>query len=156
MSAHGHDDESDSNDEVLVKRIKKIKEASKSRLKQIQMRSKKCARAQADKERQAIQKSPKSPKSSKQHANPTICVQDPKYVQSMPKPGEVDTKPKKIFQTKMSPSGFVVMIKNFKEAQRQAICNMGFEGFLHLQKGVESARWDPKAQPNATAHIEPG
>ncbi|KAJ8426316.1 hypothetical protein Cgig2_011987 [Carnegiea gigantea] len=61
MSPHGHDDESDSEDEVLVKRIKKIKQASKPKSKQIQMRSKKCARAQAEKERQAIQKNPKSP-----------------------------------------------------------------------------------------------
>jgi len=43
---HGHEDESDSEDEVLVKRIKKIKKASKYRSKQIQMSSKQCARAQ--------------------------------------------------------------------------------------------------------------
>ena len=51
MSPHGHDDESDSEDEVLVKRITKIKQASKRKSKQIQMRSKKCARARAEKER---------------------------------------------------------------------------------------------------------
>ncbi|KAJ8429061.1 hypothetical protein Cgig2_025050 [Carnegiea gigantea] len=33
----------------------------------------------------------------------------------------------------MSPSGFVAMIENFNEAQRQAARDMGFEGFLHLQ-----------------------
>ncbi|KAJ8437818.1 hypothetical protein Cgig2_013434 [Carnegiea gigantea] len=44
MPPHGHKDESDSEEEVLVKRIKKIERASKPRPKQIQMRSKKCAR----------------------------------------------------------------------------------------------------------------
>ncbi|KAJ8428421.1 hypothetical protein Cgig2_010404 [Carnegiea gigantea] len=40
---------------------------------------------------------------------------------------------KKIKQAKMSPSGFIAMIDKFSEAQRQAIIDMGFEGFLHLQ-----------------------
>jgi len=51
---HGHDDDSNSEDEVLVKRIKKTKQASKPISKQIQMRSKKCTRAQAEKGRQAV------------------------------------------------------------------------------------------------------
>jgi len=38
MPPSGHDDESDSDDEVLVKRIKKIKQASKPRPKQMQVR----------------------------------------------------------------------------------------------------------------------
>ncbi|KAJ8425006.1 hypothetical protein Cgig2_025385 [Carnegiea gigantea] len=33
----------------------------------------------------------------------------------------------------MSPSGFVAMIENLNEAQRQAVHDMGFGGFLHLQ-----------------------
>ncbi|KAJ8440385.1 hypothetical protein Cgig2_019374 [Carnegiea gigantea] len=61
MPPPGHDDEPNSDDEVLVKRIKKVKQASKSRPKQIQIRSKTCAWAQADKERQVVQKSPKTP-----------------------------------------------------------------------------------------------
>ncbi|KAJ8447534.1 hypothetical protein Cgig2_031147 [Carnegiea gigantea] len=128
MPPPGHDNECDYDDEVLVKRIKKIKQASKSKPKQKQMRSKKCARAQAYKERQPIQKSPKTPakhgqlsilqhqqqhKSPKQHASTTIRVQDPKSVQSVPKPGEADTKPIKIFQTRMSPLGFVAVIEKF-------------------------------------------
>ena len=44
-----------------------------------------------------------------------------------------DTKHKKIFQSRMSPSGFVSMIANFNEAQTKAIQDMGFGGFLHLQ-----------------------
>ena len=51
MPPPGHGDESDSNDEVLVKRIKKIKQATKSRLKQMQVRSKTYVKAQAEKEK---------------------------------------------------------------------------------------------------------
>jgi len=42
----GHVDESDSDDEVLVKRIKRIKEGTKSRLKKMQLRVKKCVKSQ--------------------------------------------------------------------------------------------------------------
>jgi len=54
-------------------------------------------------------------------------------MQYVPKPAEGDTKCKKIFQSRMSPSGFVGMIDNFNEAQSKAIQDMGFGGFLHLQ-----------------------
>jgi len=54
-------------------------------------------------------------------------------MQSVPKPAEGDTKHKKIFQSRMSPSGFVGMIANFNGAQTMAIQDMGFAGFLHLQ-----------------------
>jgi len=54
-------------------------------------------------------------------------------MQSVPKPEEANTKSKKIFQTRMSPSRFVAMIEKFNKAQRQAIRDMGFGGFLHLQ-----------------------
>jgi len=47
MPPPGHDYESDSGDEVLVKRIKKIKQEIKSRPKQMQVRSKKFVKAQA-------------------------------------------------------------------------------------------------------------
>ncbi|KAJ8444137.1 hypothetical protein Cgig2_029912 [Carnegiea gigantea] len=104
-----HDDESESDDEVLMKRTKKIKQATMSRPKKMQVR-------------------PKSVDTSA-----TIRVEDPKSMQSVPKPAEGDTKPKKIFQTRMSPSGLVCMIDNFNEAQRKAIRDMGFRGFLHLQ-----------------------
>jgi len=50
----------------------------------------------------------------------------------VPKPAEGDTKHKKIVQLRMSPLGFVGMIANFNEAQRKAIQDMGFGGFLHL------------------------
>ena len=71
------------------------------------MRSKKCARAKADKENYVVQKIPKShvkrgqllvlqhyqqQKSPKQHANTTTRVLDPKSVQSAPKPREGDAK----------------------------------------------------------------
>jgi len=48
------------------------------------------------------------------------------------KSAEADTKSKKISQARVPPSGFVAMIENFSEAQRQAIHDMGFVGFLHL------------------------
>ena len=53
-------------------------------------------------------------------------------MQSVPKPAKGDTKNKKIFQSRMSPLGFVGMIANFNEAQTKAIQDMGFGGFLHL------------------------
>ncbi|KAJ8426967.1 hypothetical protein Cgig2_015220 [Carnegiea gigantea] len=62
-----------------------------------------------------------------------VLVKGPKFMQSVPKPAEGDTKSKKIFQTRMSPSGFVGKIDNFNEAQRKATQDMGFGGFLHLQ-----------------------
>ncbi|KAJ8434352.1 hypothetical protein Cgig2_019979 [Carnegiea gigantea] len=116
-----HDDEYESDDEVL---------------------------AQAEKEKQVVQNSQKTPvksrrlsvfKYAKEHKSlqkdisATVRVQDPKSMQYVPKPAEVDTKPKKIFQTKISPLGFVAMIDNFNQAQRRAIRDMGFGGFLHLQ-----------------------
>ena len=51
----------------------------------------------------------------------------------MPKLAEGDTKYRKIFQTRMSPSGFVSMIDNFNKAQKKAIQDMTFGAFLHLQ-----------------------
>ena len=54
-------------------------------------------------------------------------------MQSVPKPVEGDTKHQKIFQSRISPSGFVGMMDNFNEVQRKAIQDMGFGGFLHLQ-----------------------
>ena len=62
-----------------------------------------------------------------------VPVEGPKSVQSVPKPAEGGTKHKKIFQLRMSPSGFVGMIAHFNEAQTKAIQDMGFGGFLHLQ-----------------------
>ncbi|KAJ8428128.1 LOW QUALITY PROTEIN: hypothetical protein Cgig2_011492 [Carnegiea gigantea] len=63
----------------------------------------------------------------------TVPVEGPKSMQSVLKPAEGDTKHKKIFQSRMSPSGFVGMIDNFNEGKRKAIQDMGFRGFLHLQ-----------------------
>ena len=45
-----------------------------------------------------------------------VPVEGPKSVQSVPKLTDGDTKHKKIFQSRMSPSGFVGMIANFNEA----------------------------------------
>jgi len=61
-----HGDESESDDEVLVKRMKKIKQATKSRPKKMQVRSKKCAKANPKKKKEGVQKSPKSPVKSAQ------------------------------------------------------------------------------------------
>ncbi|KAJ8429515.1 hypothetical protein Cgig2_026695 [Carnegiea gigantea] len=108
-----------SDDEVLVKRIKKIKQGSKFRPKKMQLRAKKCVKSQPEK-KEDIQKSPKPP------------VKSPKSMQSEPKPAEGDSK-YKIFQSRISPSRFVSIIANFNEAQRKAIQDMGFGGFLHLQ-----------------------
>ena len=49
MPHPGHGDEPEFDDEVLVKRMKKIKEATKSRPKKTQARSKKCGKAQPKK-----------------------------------------------------------------------------------------------------------
>ncbi|KAJ8432295.1 hypothetical protein Cgig2_024300 [Carnegiea gigantea] len=56
----GHDDESEFDDEVLVKRMKKIKQGTKFRPKKMQVRSKKCVKAQLEK-KEDVQKSPKPP-----------------------------------------------------------------------------------------------
>ncbi|KAJ8435147.1 hypothetical protein Cgig2_018975 [Carnegiea gigantea] len=49
------------------------------------------------------------------------------------KPVDIDTKHKKIFNNRKSPAGFVAMIDKFNEAQKQAIRDMSFGGFLELQ-----------------------
>ena len=59
MPPPGHNVESESDDEVLVKRMKKIKQATKSRPKKLQVRSKKCVKAQLEKKKEDVQKSPK-------------------------------------------------------------------------------------------------
>jgi len=142
MPPSGHDDESESDDEVLVKRMKKIKQPTKSRPKKIQVRSKKRVKAQLEKKKEDVQKTPKPPiksgqllvfkhkkeqKSLKKDTSATVRVEEPKSMQSVPKPVEGDTKTKKIFQTRMSPSGFVAMIDNFNEVQRKTIRDMGLE-----------------------------
>ncbi|KAJ8438608.1 hypothetical protein Cgig2_010392 [Carnegiea gigantea] len=150
----GHVDESDFADEVLVKRIKKIKEGTKSRPNKMQLRAKKCVKSQLE-QKEDVQKSPKPPVKSarlsvtkhkkehkslkkKQHVQKStvVPVEGPKSVQSVPKPAEGDTKHKKIFQSRMSPSGFIGMIASFNEAQTKAIHDMGLRGFLHLQGKV--------------------
>ncbi|KAJ8431773.1 hypothetical protein Cgig2_009371 [Carnegiea gigantea] len=65
MPPPGHDDESESDDEVLVKRMKKIKQGTKSRPKKMQLRSKKCVKAKPEKQ-EDVQKSPKPPIKSEQ------------------------------------------------------------------------------------------
>ena len=60
MPSPGHNDESEFDDEVLVKRMKKIKQGTKSRPKKMQVRSKKCVKAQPE-NKEDIQKSPKPP-----------------------------------------------------------------------------------------------
>ena len=59
MPPLGHVDESNSDDEVLVKRIQKIKQGTKSRPKKIQLRAKKCVKSQT-KKKEDVKKSPKS------------------------------------------------------------------------------------------------
>ncbi|KAJ8421611.1 hypothetical protein Cgig2_021853 [Carnegiea gigantea] len=118
--------------------MKKIKQAIKSRPKKIQVRSKTCGKAQHEKKKEdsgqlSVFKHQKEHKFLKKDTNATVRVEDPNSIQSVPKPAEGDTKPKKIFQTRMSPSWFVGMINNFNEVQRKAIRDMGFGGFLHLQ-----------------------
>ncbi|KAJ8422055.1 hypothetical protein Cgig2_024515 [Carnegiea gigantea] len=96
MPPPGHGDESESDDEL---------------------RSKKCVKAQP-KKKEDVQKSPKPPVKSrhlskslkkKEHVQKSAAVpiEGPKSVQSVPKPAEGDTKHKEIFQSRMSPSGFV-------------------------------------------------
>jgi len=65
MPPLGHVDESYSNDEILVKRIKKIKEGTKSRSKKMQLRAKTCFKSQLDKKKD-VQESPKPPIKSAQ------------------------------------------------------------------------------------------
>ncbi|KAJ8429235.1 hypothetical protein Cgig2_026271 [Carnegiea gigantea] len=95
MPPSRHDDESESDEEVL---------------------------AQPEKKKEDVQKSPKPPvksgqlsvfkhlkeqKSLKKDTSVTVCVQ------------EGDTKPKKIIQTRMSPSGFVAMIDNLMRRHKE-------------------------------------
>ncbi|KAJ8427493.1 hypothetical protein Cgig2_013574 [Carnegiea gigantea] len=129
MSPPGHDDQSESDDEVLVKGMKKIKQGTKSRPKKMQVRSKKCIKAQPEK-KEDVQKSPKPPVKSGQllvikhkkeqkslkknedvQKSATVPVEGPKSIQYVQKPAEGDTKYKKIFQSKISPLGFVGMIE---------------------------------------------
>ncbi|KAJ8430659.1 hypothetical protein Cgig2_000252 [Carnegiea gigantea] len=142
-----HVDESDSNNKVLVKRIKKIKEGAKSKPKKMQLRVKKCVKSQHGK-KEDVKKSPKPPVKSaqlsltkrekehkslkkKQHVQKSaaVPVEGSKSMQSVPKPVEGDTKYKKIFQSRMSPSGFVGIIAHFNEAQTKAIQEMGFDPY---------------------------
>ncbi|KAJ8444887.1 hypothetical protein Cgig2_015233 [Carnegiea gigantea] len=109
--------------QTLMIKIKKIKEGTKSRSKKIQLRAKKCIKSQPEK-KEDVQKSPKPLVKSaqlsitkykkehkslkkKQHVQKSaaVPVECPKSVQSVPKPAEGDTKHKKIFQSRMSPSG---------------------------------------------------
>ena len=54
MPPPGHGDESESDVELLVKRMKKIKQATKSRPKKLQVRSKKCVKAQLQKNKEDV------------------------------------------------------------------------------------------------------
>ncbi|KAJ8423696.1 hypothetical protein Cgig2_003380 [Carnegiea gigantea] len=116
--------------------IKKIQEETKSRPKKMQLRAKKCVKSQLEK-KEDVKKSLKPPVKSAQlsHVQKTAAVpiEGPKSVQLVPKPAKGDTKHKKIFQSRMSPSGFVSMIAHFNEAQTKATQDMEFGGFLHLQ-----------------------
>ncbi|KAJ8443045.1 hypothetical protein Cgig2_004250 [Carnegiea gigantea] len=113
MPPLGHDDKSESDDEMLD-----AQKSPKPPIKSGQL---------------SLFKHQKEHESQKQDTSATVYIQDPKSMQSVPKPTEVDTKPEKIFQIRMSPSGFVAMIDNFDEAYRQVIRDMRFGGFLHLQ-----------------------
>ncbi|KAJ8442693.1 hypothetical protein Cgig2_001786 [Carnegiea gigantea] len=95
MPPHGRDDEFDSDDEVLVKRIKKIKQAQKSRPKQIQSPKSPVKRGQL-----SVLQYDQQQKFPKQHANTTIRVLDPKSVQSVPKPERETQNPKRFFRPK--------------------------------------------------------
>ena len=103
---------------------------------------------QPEKKKEDVQKSPKPPmksgqlsvfkrqkehKSMKKDTSATVRVEDPKSIESVPKPAEGDTKPKKNLSNKNVTIRFVGMIDNFNEAQRKAIQDMGFGGFLRLQ-----------------------
>ena len=115
MPPTGHVDELDSDDEVLVKRIKKIKEGTKSKPKKMQLSAKRCVKSQPG-NKEDVKKIPKPPVKSaqlsvtehekedkslkqKQHVQKSavVPVEGPKSVQSVPKPAEGDTKHKKIF-----------------------------------------------------------
>ena len=91
----------------------------------MQARLKKCVKTQPEK-KEDVQKSPKSPVKSGQFSvikhkkeqkslkkkeyvpkSATVPVEGPKSMQYVPKPVKGDTKPKKIFQTRMSPSGLM-------------------------------------------------
>ncbi|KAJ8420836.1 hypothetical protein Cgig2_027299 [Carnegiea gigantea] len=124
MPPHWHKDESDSEGEVLVKRIKKIKQASKPRSKQIQMS------VLGHKLKREAGYPGKSKKSCKAWTTLSFAICLTKEIPEIAKAG---TKPKKIFQTRMSSSWFVALIENFNKAHRQAIHDVGFGGFLHLQ-----------------------
>ncbi|KAJ8436763.1 hypothetical protein Cgig2_021293 [Carnegiea gigantea] len=125
----GHVDESESDDEVLMKRMKKIKQRTKSRLKKMQLRAKKYVKSQPEKE--DVQKSPKPPvksgklsvikhkkeqKSLKKkeyvQKSAVVPIEGPKSMQSVPKLAEGDTKHKKIFQSRMSPSEKLQKLEN--------------------------------------------
>ncbi|KAJ8432407.1 hypothetical protein Cgig2_013821 [Carnegiea gigantea] len=143
MPPLGYVDESDSDDEVLVKRIKKIKEGIKSKPKKMKLRVKKSAKSQLGK-KEDVKKSPKPPVKITKHKKEDKSLKKKQHVQkgaaipvegpkSVPKPAEGDTKHKKIFQSRMSPSGFVGMIAHFNETKTKAIQEIRFGGFLHLQ-----------------------
>jgi len=51
-----HDDEFESEDEELVKRMKKIKQATKSRPNKMQVRSKKYVKGQPEKKKEDVQR----------------------------------------------------------------------------------------------------
>ncbi|KAJ8446456.1 hypothetical protein Cgig2_010078 [Carnegiea gigantea] len=145
MPPHWHKDETNSADEVLKKKNR--------------------ARAKAKKERKSVQKCPShakrgqlsvvqhdhEKKSPKQQANTSIGVQDLKPVQNLT---ETETKHKEIFQSRMSPAGFVV--DKFNKAQKQAIRDMGFRGFLEFGRKVEKFyRKNPK-DPKYNEVLEEG
>ncbi|KAJ8424130.1 hypothetical protein Cgig2_008327 [Carnegiea gigantea] len=121
MSPPGHVDESDSDDESQPEKKQNVKKSLKPPVKSAQLSVTKHKNEHKSlKKKQHIQKSAAVP------------IEGSKSVQSVPKPAEGDTKHKKIFQSRMSPSGFVGMIAHFNEAQIKAIQDMGFGGFLHL------------------------
>ncbi|KAJ8442154.1 hypothetical protein Cgig2_015495 [Carnegiea gigantea] len=116
MPPPGHVDESDADDEVLVKRIKKIKEGTKSRPKKLQLRPKKYVTSQPEK-KEDVKKSPKPPVKTAQlsvakHKKEHKSLKKKQHVQkSATVPVEA---PKSVQSTK-------------------AIQDIGFGGFLHLQ-----------------------
>ena len=94
---YGHEDKIESEDEVLMKRITKIKQAPKPSTKKLQMRSKKTCQARAKKERRTVKKFPSATKhgqflvaqpdqqkkSPTQQANAYIVVPNLKLVQKI-------------------------------------------------------------------------
>ncbi|KAJ8425259.1 hypothetical protein Cgig2_033491 [Carnegiea gigantea] len=111
----GHNDESESDHEVLGQPEKKedVRKSLKPPLSVIKH----------EKEQKSLKKKKDVQKSA------IVPVEGPKSMQYVPKPAEEDTKSKKIFQTRMSPSEFVGMINNFNDAQRKAIQDMGFDPY---------------------------